>query len=77
MTLPNDVNDVHALLAWLRARGEPWELWLTDNAVRVTVKPAVQGRTGCGAEGRKRQLTTLDASVDDRSEIAILSTTLR
>ncbi len=62
VTLPNHVNNAHTLLAWLRARGGPWEQWLADNAVRVTVD---------------RQLTTLDAPVDDRSEIAILSTTLR
>lgn len=62
VALPTQVGDVRSLLAWLRARGGPWEQWLADNAVRVTVN---------------RQLTTLDAPVDDRSEIAILSTTLR
>ncbi len=62
VTLPTEVGNVHTLLAWLRTRGGPWEQWLADNAVRVTVN---------------RQLTTLDAPVDDRSEIAILSTTLR
>ncbi len=61
-TLPAQVSDVRSLLAWLRARGGPWEQSLADDAVRVTVN---------------RQLTTLDAPVDDRSEIAILSTTLR
>ncbi len=62
VTLPAQVGNVHALLAWLRARGGPWEQWLADDAVRVTIN---------------RQLTTLGAPVDDRSEIAILSTTLR
>ncbi|TAM47043.1 MAG: hypothetical protein EPN55_03755 [Gammaproteobacteria bacterium] len=77
VALPTEVGNVHTLLAWLCTRGGPWEQWLADSAVRVTVKPAVQGRTVGGAEGRNRQLTTLDAPVDDRSEIAILSTTLR
>jgi molybdopterin synthase sulfur carrier subunit len=62
VTLPPQVGDVRALLAWLRSRGGPWEQWLADSAVRVAVN---------------RQLTALDAPVDDRSEIAILSTTLR
>ncbi len=62
VTLPAQVGDVRSLLAWLRTRGGPWEQWLADNTVRVTVN---------------RQLTTLDAPVDDRSEIAVLSTTLR
>ncbi len=62
VTLPAQVGDVRSLLAWLRTRGGPWEQWLADHAVRVTVN---------------RQITTLDAPVDDRSEIAILSTALR
>jgi molybdopterin synthase sulfur carrier subunit len=61
-TLPATVTDVRALLTWLRGRGGVWEQFLVDNAVRVTVN---------------RQFATLDTPVNDRHEIALLSTTLR
>lgn len=62
VALPAEVGNVRSLLVWLRSRGGPWEQWLADDTVRATVN---------------RQLTTLDAPVDGRSEIAILSTVLR
>ncbi len=62
VVLPGTVTDVRALPAWLRSRGGPWEQFLADNAVRVTVD---------------RQFTTLEAPIGDGSEIAVLSTTLR
>ncbi len=60
--LPATITDVRALLAWLRGRGGVWEQFLVDDTVRVTVN---------------RQFATLDTPVNDRHEIALLSTTLR
>lgn len=77
VTLPTDVGNVHTLLAWLRTRGGPWEQWLADNAVRGPSNPRYRDVPVAVPRDANRQLTTLDAPVDDRSEIAILSTTLR
>lgn len=63
---------MRTLPAWLRGRGGVREGLLADDAVNVTVKPAVQGRTDRGAGGRKRQFAIADAPVDDRAEIALL-----
>jgi molybdopterin synthase sulfur carrier subunit len=59
LELPPEVNDVRALLAFLRARGGQWEKNLADDAVRVTVN---------------RQIASLDAPLAGSVEIGIFST---
>ncbi|MHB8535972.1 MAG: MoaD/ThiS family protein [Sulfuricaulis sp.] len=56
-TLPAAVNDVRALLAWLRTRGASWERALADGAVQVTVN---------------RQFAGPESKIDNGNEIAIV-----
>lgn len=58
VALPATVNDVRALLAWLRARGGNWEQALVEEAVRVTVN---------------KQFVTLETKIDNACEIALIS----
>ncbi len=58
VALPASVNDVRALLAWLRARGGNWERALAEDAVRVTVN---------------KQFVTLETKIDNACEIALIS----
>jgi molybdopterin synthase sulfur carrier subunit len=58
VAIPIEVNDVRALLAWLRMRGGNWEQALSDNAVRVTVN---------------KQFVTLETKIDNACEIALVS----
>jgi molybdopterin converting factor small subunit len=37
VSLPESVSNVGALLVMLRARGGPWEKWLGEDKVKVTV----------------------------------------
>jgi DUF971 family protein/molybdopterin converting factor small subunit len=55
--LPGWVTDVGGLLAWLRARGGAWELYLADDQVKVTVN---------------RAFARLDTPVSDGDEVAIV-----
>ena len=57
VSLPASITDVHALLAWLRARGGNWETALMEHMVRVTVN---------------RQFAALETSLNNTSEIAIV-----
>ena len=57
VALPATVNDVRALLVWLRARGGNWERALTEDAVRVTVN---------------KQFVTLETKIDNTCEIALI-----
>ena len=59
VTLPAAVDDVRALLAWLRARGKNWEQALAENSVRVTVN---------------KPFGTLETKINDTCEIAFIST---
>lgn len=59
VTLPPDVTDVRALLAWLRTRGGKWEQRLQEKGVRVTVN---------------RQLVDFDTKIGDESEVGIVPT---
>jgi len=58
LPLPETVQDVRGLLAWLRARGGIWEKALADDKVRVLVN---------------KQFAELDAKIADGNEIAIVS----
>ncbi len=58
LPLPETVQDVRGLLAWLRARGGIWEKALADDKVRVLVN---------------KQFAELDAKIVDGNEIAIVS----
>ena len=58
VTLPAAIDDVRALLAWLRTRGKNWEQTLVENAVRVTVN---------------KQFGTLETKIDNTCEIALIS----
>lgn len=57
LTLPNEVQDVRGLLAWLRARGGVWEQTLADDKVRVLVN---------------RQFVVLDTRISADDEVAIV-----
>lgn len=59
VTLPPDVTNVRALLAWLRTRGGIWEQRLQEKGVRVTVD---------------RQLVNFDAALNDNAEVGIVPT---
>lgn len=56
--LPAGVDNVGALLAWLRKRGPNWEQALADHAVKVTVN---------------KQFAAAQTRIDNGSEIAIVS----
>lgn len=56
--VPDSVEDVRGLLAWLRARGGNWQRLLLDDAVRVTLD---------------RQFVDLDTPVTDAHEIALIN----
>lgn len=58
LPLPETVQDVRGLLAWLRARGGIWEKALADDKVRVLVN---------------KQFAELDTKIADSDEIAIVS----
>lgn len=58
LELPAGVATVHALLAHLRERGDPWDATFGTGAVRVTVN---------------KQFVDLDAPVRDGDEIAFIS----
>lgn len=58
VVLPTTVNNVRALLAWLRTRGGNWEQALAENAVRITVN---------------KQFVTLETEIDNTCEIAFVS----
>jgi molybdopterin synthase sulfur carrier subunit len=57
LTLPNEVQDVRGLLAWLRTRGGVWEQTLADDKVRVLVN---------------RQFVVLDTRISADDEVAIV-----
>lgn len=57
LTLPDEVQDVRGLLAWLRARGGVWEQTLADDKVRVLVN---------------RQFVVLDTRISADDEVAIV-----
>ncbi|MGA7801088.1 MAG: MoaD/ThiS family protein [Gammaproteobacteria bacterium] len=57
-TLPADVQDVRALLAWLRTRDETWRQHLAEEWVQVTVN---------------KQFAEMESPVADGDEIAIIS----
>ena len=59
MTLPEEVTDVAALLAWLRHRERERGYLLADDRVRITVN---------------RQFTEPFTRLDDGDEIAIVPT---
>jgi molybdopterin synthase sulfur carrier subunit len=59
VTLPPDVTNVRALLAWLRVRGGRWEQRLVERGVQVTVD---------------RQFAVPETRVTDDSEIGIVPT---
>lgn len=58
VALPASVNDVRALLVWLRTRGGNWERALTEDAVRITVN---------------KQFGTPETKIDNACEIALIS----
>jgi len=58
LPLPETVQDVRGLLAWLRARGGIWEKALADDKVRVLVN---------------KQFAEPDTKLADSNEIAIVS----
>lgn len=59
MSLPADVTDVRALLAYLRTRGGKWEQRLVENGVQVTVN---------------RRFADPDTRITNDSEIGIVPT---
>lgn len=56
--LPAGVDNVGALLAWLRKRSPDWEKALAEDAVKVTVN---------------KQFAAAQTRIDNDSEIAIVS----
>jgi molybdopterin synthase sulfur carrier subunit len=58
VTLPAEVNNVRALLAWLRGRGGVWDRALANPALTITVN---------------KQFANLDTALSDASEIAFIS----
>lgn len=58
LALPDGANSVRDLLATLRARGGPWETWLTEDKVKITIN---------------RQFADMDGALTDASEVAIVS----
>lgn len=58
LPLPETVQDVRGLLAWLRGRGDIWEKALADDKVRVLVN---------------KQFAEPDTKLADSNEIAIVS----
>lgn len=58
LPLPETVQDVRGLLAWLRTRGGIWEKALADDKVRVLVN---------------KQFAEPDTKIADSNEIAIVS----
>jgi molybdopterin converting factor small subunit len=57
VALPVHVDDVRALLRWLRERGDPWEETLAEDRVQVL---------------RNRSIVDLRTPVDDHDEIALV-----